>query len=56
MAALFLRRHGGQLRAGEKARTGSRRRETAIEAARLHAMERVLSAVGNKIVRDIESS
>jgi predicted HTH transcriptional regulator len=25
MAALFLRRHGGQLRAGEKARTGSRR-------------------------------
>jgi hypothetical protein len=29
-------------------------REAAIEAARLHAMERVLSAVGNKIARDIE--
>jgi hypothetical protein len=45
---------GNQVRYDAQVQAADITREAAIESARLHAMERVLSAVGNKIARDIE--
>ena len=45
---------GNQVRYDAQVKSAEITRAAAIEAARLHAMERVLSAISYKIARDIE--